>query len=104
MIPMADKDTITKDYMQDSETFADAFNFLIYGGKQVIKPEQLRPLDTTSIVLPYGDESKKVPIQKYRDVLKMVTAMEDDRAAYLLLGIDTMRCRSGICCMMRYSM
>ncbi len=27
---MADKDTITKDYMQDSETFADAFNFLIY--------------------------------------------------------------------------
>ena len=22
---MADKDTITKDYMQDSETFADAF-------------------------------------------------------------------------------
>ncbi|MCR5111385.1 MAG: Rpn family recombination-promoting nuclease/putative transposase [Ruminococcus sp.] len=85
---MADKDTITKDYMQDSETFADAFNFLIYGGKQVIKPEQLRPLDTTSIVLPYGDESKKVPIQRYRDVLKMVTAMEDDRAAYLLLGIE----------------
>ena len=85
---MADKDTITKDYMQDSETFADAFNFLLYGGKQVIKPEQFKPLDTTSIVLPYGAESKTVPIQKYRDVLKMVTAMEDDRAAYLLLGIE----------------
>lgn len=36
---MADKDTITKDYMQDRETFADAFNYLIYGGEQVIKPE-----------------------------------------------------------------
>ena len=85
---MADKDTITKDYMQDRETFADAFNYLIYGGEQVIKPEQLKPLDTTSIALPYGEDSKPVLIQRYRDVLKMVTAMEDDNAAYLLLGIE----------------
>ena len=85
---MSEKDAITKEYMQDKETFADAFNFLLYDGKQVIRPEQLRPLDTTSIVLPYGEDSKLVPIQKYRDVLKMVTAMEDDKAAYLLLGIE----------------
>ena len=85
---MSDKDTVTKDYMQDKETFADAFNFLLYGGRQVIKPEQLRPLDTTSIVLPYGEDGKPVPIQKYRDVLKIVTAMEDDKATYLLLGIE----------------
>ena len=47
---MADKDTITKDYMQDNATFADAFNFLIYGGEQVIDPQQLRPLDTTAML------------------------------------------------------
>lgn len=74
--------------MQDSEHFADAFNFLLYGGRQVIKSEQLKPLDTTSIALPYGDESRSVPIQKYRDVLKMVTAMEDENATYLILGIE----------------
>ncbi len=85
---MSDKDTITKDYMQDKDIFADAFNFLLYGGRQVIKPEQLRPLDTTSIVLPYGEDGQLVPIQKYRDVLKMVTAMEDDKAAYMLFGIE----------------
>ena len=85
---MSEKDTVTKAYMQDKATFADAFNFLLYDGEQVIKPEQLRPLDTTSIVLPYGEDGKPVPIQKYRDVLKMVTAMEDDKAAYLLLGIE----------------
>lgn len=88
MKAMSDKDTITKDYMQDKDIFADAFNFLLYGGRQVIKPEQLRPLDTTSIVLPYGEDGQLVPIQKYRDVLKMVTAMEDDKAAYMLLGIE----------------
>ena len=85
---MADKDTITKEYMQDRENFADAFNFLLYGGRQVIKPEQLKPLDTTSIALPYSEGDKPAPVQKYRDVLKMVTAMEDDNAAYLLLGIE----------------
>ena len=88
MKAMSDKDTITKDYMQDKDIFADAFNFLLYGGRQVIKPEQLRPLDTTSIVLPYGEDGQLVPIQKYGDVMKMVTAMEDDKAAYMLLGIE----------------
>ena len=88
MKQMADKDTITKEYMQDSATFADAFNFLLYGGRQVIRPEQLHPLDTTAIALPYGSGKQPEPIQKFRDVLKMVTAMEDGRRAYLVLGIE----------------
>ena len=35
---MADKDTVTKDYMSDNATFADLFNFYIYGGHEVIVP------------------------------------------------------------------
>lgn len=88
MIPLADKDTVTKEYMQDPETFADAFNFYLYDGEQVIKPEQLKPLDTAAIALPYGEDGKSVPVQKYRALLKMVTAMTDDHAAYLILGIE----------------
>ena len=75
---MSEKDTVTKEYMQNRENFADAFNFYLYDGRQVIKPEQLKPLDTTEIALPYGEDGKSVPVQKYRDVLKMVTAMTDD--------------------------
>ena len=87
---MADKDTVTKEYMQNRETFADAFNYYLYDSEQVIKPEQLKPLNTTAIALPYGEDGKSVPVQKYRDVLKMVTAMTDDHAAYLILvlGIE----------------
>ena len=85
---MSEKDTVTKEYMQNRDTFADAFNFYLYDGEQVIKPEQLKPLDTTAIALPYGEDGKSVPVQKYRDVLKMVTAMTDDHAAYLILGIE----------------
>lgn len=46
-------------------------------------------MDRTVIALPYGDDSKKSDvIQKYRDVFKMLAAMEDDNAAYLLLGVE----------------
>ena len=83
---LSKKDTVTKEYMEDNAIFADAFNFYIYNGEQVIKPEKLKAIDTTEIALPYGGKNEVVPIQKLRDVTKV--AMADDNAAYLLLGIE----------------
>lgn len=88
MMTMGVKDTITKEYMQNAEIFADAFNFLMYGGEQVIQPECLHELDTSAIALPYGDDDVSEPVQKTRDVLKSATMMADDNAAYLILGIE----------------
>ena len=85
---MGAKDIVTKDYTKESVVFADAFNQHIYKGEQVIKAETLRPLDTNLTGIPYGAEEAGVPVQRYRDVLKSVTAMEDDNAVYLLLGIE----------------
>ena len=85
---MADKDAITKDYMQDPEIFADAFNYLLYDGKQVIKPEDLKPRDSASLALLYGEDGKVLPTQKFRDVLKLASIMEGSDAVYLLLGIE----------------
>lgn len=85
---MKDLDTLSKGYMSRNDIFADAFNYLIYNGRQVIEPEQLRPLDTTELAAPYGNSGGAEPVQKFRDVLKYVTAMTDDRAAYLVLGIE----------------
>ena len=36
-------DTVTKAYMKENTVFADAFNYLIYGGKTVVNPAQLKP-------------------------------------------------------------
>lgn len=36
---MGKKDTVTKDYIRDMKVFADAFNYFIYGGEQVIKSD-----------------------------------------------------------------
>ena len=82
------KDTVTKEYMQDNETFADVFNFLLYDGEQVIQPQQLRQMDTTQIALIQNSDETSKSVQKYRDVVKVLTAKEDGSMAYLLLGVE----------------
>ena len=83
-----DKDTLTKAYMARPDVFADVFNFFIYNGRQVIKAEQLRDMDTTTIALPFGLDGTQAPVQKIRDVLKQWIVKRDDKAAYLLLGVE----------------
>ncbi|MCI8378256.1 MAG: hypothetical protein HFH72_07010 [Lachnospiraceae bacterium] len=80
-------DTVTKDYMKKNSVFADAFNYFIYGGKQVIKPENLQELDITEIAFPFGN-GDEVAVQKFRDLLKAATLMLDGNAAYLILGVE----------------
>ena len=86
---MSKADTVAKIYMKQSSIFADVFNFYLYGGRQVIKPEQLRELDPTELSIPYGKDKKDEPVQRYRDTLKELAAMEDGEGAYLLLGIES---------------
>ena len=67
-------DTITKQYLEDSRIFADVFNYFIHDGNPIIRPEHLRPLDAVATAT-FKDEA---PVQKTRDVLKCLIAMEDD--------------------------
>ena len=86
---MGKKDAVVKDYMRDPEIFADAFNYYLYRGREVIKPENLLELDVASTTTFYGDDGKPIPIQRIRDVLKRATIMTDGKVAYLLvLGIE----------------
>ncbi|MBR5318944.1 MAG: hypothetical protein IKU46_05050 [Peptococcaceae bacterium] len=45
---MGKADTITKQFMSDNQIFADAFNYFVYDGEQVIQPEQLHLLDSAA--------------------------------------------------------
>ena len=86
---MGKVDAATKKYLMQSSVFADIFNFYLYEGQQVIHPGQLRELDPAEISMPYGADRKGEPVQRYRDLFKALSAMEDRRAAYLLLGIES---------------
>ena len=90
---MGEKDSLTKRFMSRPDVFADAFNCLIYEGRPVIKPEDLREMDTTAIAAPYLEQTAqggkpKASIQKYRDVMKEWVCMTDGRTSYVVLGIE----------------
>ena len=55
---MGTADMVTKEYMRENAVFADAFNYLIYNGKNVIDPAKLKDIDPTVIALPFGYEEK----------------------------------------------
>lgn len=80
-------DAEEKQYVNNRKIFADAFNYLIYGGKQVIKPEELHSVDTTEVAVPYGNGAR-VPVEKYRDSLKLWGVMQDGNGIYVLFGME----------------
>ena len=84
---LSDKDSITKEYMKQPDRFADLFNGFCFGGEEKLRPENLRDMDTTSIVLPYGSDGASLPEQKARDVLKLALKT-DGKAAYCILGVE----------------
>ena len=78
--------------MGEDGVFADAFNYFLYQGRQVLAPEDLKPLDTAQLGV-FSGTGKAAgtaveAVQKYRDVLKIGNVKKDDRAAYLLLGVE----------------
>lgn len=85
---MGQTDKIMKQYTEELPVFADAFNFLIYGGRQVIRPEDLHPLDSVEVEAPYGADGAAVPAERVRDSLKYLTAMSDGSTAYVILGLE----------------
>ena len=109
---MSLQDTVTKQYVSDPKVFADAFNYLIYNGEQVIRPEQLTDLDATQFAIPYREEEEGKPeaTQKYRDVLKTLAVKTDERLhlswcwALKTRPMCITRCLCATCCMMPCSM
>lgn len=80
-------DTEGKKYLSNNIIFADAFNYMIYDGDEIIKADNLKELDTTQITVPYGNNAR-LPMQKYRDLLKVWNAMMDENAIYVILGAE----------------
>ena len=86
---MSAADAQTNAYMSDNAHFADVFNYFIYGGRQVIRPENLQEMDRTALTMPFGSgKEASEEVQKFRDVLKSVSIKMDESATYLLMGIE----------------
>ena len=86
---MGQPDTVTKTFISNNAVFAEIFNYFIYKGKKVIKPEDLTELDTTEIIDHFGkDGITALAIQKFRDVLKSAEIKTDGKVTYCLLAVE----------------
>jgi hypothetical protein len=73
--------------MSRNDHFADVFNYYLFSGKQKIRESKLIELDPAELsIILENDTSEN--IQKYRDVLKQCVIKEDEKASYLILGIE----------------
>ena len=83
---MGKPNVVTKQYMKDNARFADACNFFLFHGEQVIKPEDLTEQDVTELALPKGLKGT-VAIEKVRDILKGCCIKTSNGITYLIVGI-----------------
>lgn len=87
-------DAVTKEYLQDNEVFSDVFNYRLFNGKPVIRPENLSEMDPSEILVLFGKKQngkrKRLPAKSlYRDLMKDTVIRRDQNAVYRLrLGTE----------------
>ena len=84
---MGKKDVLTKQYLAQNDVFADAFNYFLFKGKQVIKPTDLEEQDPTELAV-IKKMTRVFTNQKMRDVLKRCNIKHSKYATLVLLGIE----------------
>ncbi len=84
---MGKKDVITKKYMSDRRHFADAFNYYMFDGKQIIKADSLNTVDTTELEIIFANDKSEY-IQRIRDLLNECIIMQDENRLYVLLAVE----------------
>lgn len=81
-------DIILKNYWNDNEQFADLFNAVLFGGKQVIRPEKLEDVDTEELsLLEHRDYAES--IQASRDNIKVSKRSTEYGVELAMLGIES---------------
>lgn len=81
-------DTVLKNYWNDNEQFADLFNAVLFGGRQVFRPEELEDMDTEeSSVLEHRDYAES--IRASRDSIKVSKKSTAYGVELVMLGMES---------------
>ncbi len=81
-------DTVLKNYWNDNGQFADFFNAVLFGGEQVISPDDLEDVDTQeSTILEHKEYAES--IQAARDNIKICKRSLTHGVELVMLGIES---------------
>lgn len=67
---MGKADIAVKNWLGNKERFADLFNGTVFGGKQVVLPEELEDMDRETDIIITNKGGKERGVQRYRDLVK----------------------------------
>ena len=82
------KDSMAKEYFADNARFADLCNNVLYGGREVILPENLKERDTTEVLTALGLDKKTIAMQKMRDIFKNASIKYTGKSYVVLIGVE----------------
>ena len=85
---MYDIDKITKAFMSRADIFADAVNFCVFGGKEIVHPEDLREGSPSELYCFRTRSGRIRGLERFRDVLKNMVMRECDGVKYVVVGIE----------------
>ena len=80
---MPKTDEALRDFFTDNAVFADLFNTCVFGGRELLRKEDIGEEDTVlcASVTAEGDTKK---VRKYRDIVRKATV----NAKYVILGVE----------------
>lgn len=95
---MAKKAAIVGQWVKNRRRFANVFNAKIFDGVQVIKPEELEPIEGETHILLQTKDGKKQEIHRYRDITMrwkgkmdlMILACENQDKIHYAMPVRTM--------------
>lgn len=89
---MGKVDILSQEYLEQEEVFTDAVNLVNYEGKQVIKPDMLREMNSVEnhVIIPkrIRKRTKLFFVRKYRDIIKRVYWDGNQSRTYAMIGIE----------------
>lgn len=57
-----------KQWMSNRTRFADLYNGYVFSGKQIVRPEDLEPVESEADILLTDKKGKKRELQRHRDI------------------------------------
>ena len=78
---MGKPDIAVKNWLSDNERFADLFNGMVFGGRLVVRAEELESMDRETDIIVTDKDGKRKGVQRYRDIeVKKVEQPENEDA------------------------
>ena len=81
---MGAENAATKQYLSESERFAEVFNNEVFQGKQMIQAQKLREMDPEELAAVMETHKELKFLERYRDCMKVY----DDKVFLALFGIE----------------